>query len=53
MSMVPPRYLPRLMHHLVDMSFVRWAGVDEEIVLEQGILAASTCTDSGRAWKPS
>jgi FkbM family methyltransferase len=43
-KLVPTRYLPRLMFHIADMSFVPWVGVDEEILLEQGILASSTCT---------
>lgn len=44
-SLVPAAYLPRLMSHITDLSYVRWAGVDEEIVLEQGIASNSTCTD--------
>ena len=49
MSLVPPRYLPRLMYHLTEMSFIRWAAVDEDIFLEQGILSSSTCTDPNGA----
>jgi FkbM family methyltransferase len=32
------------MHHISEMSYRRWVGVDEEIFLEQGILASATCT---------
>ncbi len=45
LRLVPPRYLSRLMYHLSEMSFVRWAGVDEEILLEQAISSSSICTD--------
>ncbi|HEX4147114.1 MAG TPA: FkbM family methyltransferase [Pirellulales bacterium] len=44
LSMLPTKYLPRLMQHLSDLSYDRWVGVDEEVMLEQGILSNSTCT---------